>query len=127
MDFFMPETYRAQNRTGNKQGSYVDPDLNQSGADYLVGIAYARAEETYKGLLNLGVANELARIVLPVGLYTSFYWTINARSLFNFLHLRLDSHAQPEIQEVAQKMAALVKPLIPWTYEAFEASQDTDE
>ena len=118
--FFMPDEFRAQNKEGNKQGSVIDPSINQDMAASLVIASYDEAEQTYKSLLAMGVANELARIVLPVGIYTEFYWTINFRSLANFLHLRLDPHAQPEIQDVALQIEEIVKPLIPWIYEAFE-------
>src|SRR2546429_6084436 len=46
---------------------------------------YEHAYATYQELVELGVARELARCALPVGAYTEFYWTINARSLMNFL------------------------------------------
>ena len=121
MDFevFTPEVWRQQNTEGNKQGS-AGAIRAQEQANFLMLLAYDQAAASYEQLLALGVAKELARVVLPVGLYTEFFWTINFRSLANFLALRLDAHAQPEIQDLAQRMAALVKPLIPWTYEAFE-------
>ena len=56
--------------------------------------AYLKTYESYEKLINLGVAKELARIILPVGEYTEFYLTTNARALMHFLDLRASSHAQ---------------------------------
>jgi thymidylate synthase (FAD) len=70
-------------------------------------------------MISLGVAREMARMVLPVNLYTEFYWTVNARSLMNFIALRADAHAQWEIQRYAEAMAETFKAKMPWTYEAF--------
>jgi thymidylate synthase (FAD) len=77
------------------------------------------ALSTYKKMIELGVAREMARMVLPVNLYTEFYWTVNARSLMNFVALRADAHAQLEIQAYGEAMARQFKELMPWTYEAF--------
>ncbi len=73
----------------------------------------------YQHLLKLGLAREMARIILPLGQYTQFYWTVNVRSLMNFINLRADSHAQWEIQQYAIAIAQIFKEKCPWTYEAF--------
>jgi len=125
MNFFLPEIWRSQNKPApgvNKQGSHIDPALDQEEATAIARTAYVGAVEAYEKLVEMGVANELARAVLPVSVETEFFWTVNFRAAANFLSLRLDPHAQPEIQEVARQMEALIKPLIPWTYEAFETS-----
>jgi thymidylate synthase (FAD) len=70
-------------------------------------------------MVELGVAREMARMVLPVNLYTEFYWTVNARSLMNFVALRADGHAQWEIQQYGEAMARAFRETMPWTYEAF--------
>jgi len=72
----------------------------------------------YKELLDMGIARELARIVLPLATYTQFYWTVNLRSLINFLLLRIDYHAQYEIREYAKCILDVIKQTVPWTYEA---------
>ena len=61
----------------------------------------------------------MARMVLPVAQYTQFHWTVNARSLMNFLSLRMDSHAQFEIREYAKVIAEIFRARMPWTWEAF--------
>ena len=75
------------------------------------GVAYA----SYEAMLQSGVAKEVARIVLPVGTYTEFYWTVNARSLMNFLSLRRHETAQFEIREFALVVEELFKSVMPWT------------
>ncbi len=81
---------------------------------------YKNMYELYESMLAKGVAREQARIVLPFGLYTQFYWGVNARSLMNFLSLRLDIHAQQEIRVYARAIEKVFKEKLPWTYEAFK-------
>jgi thymidylate synthase (FAD) len=91
--------------------------------------AYIVAYEQYKIMLDQGIAREVARVVLPVGLYSSMYVTMNARALMNFLSLRTSregshfpSYPQREIEMVAEKMEAEFARLMPLTYGAFEKS-----
>ncbi len=69
------------------------------------------------------LSRELARGILPVNIYTQWYWKTDLRNLFNFLSLRLDSHAQYEIRVYAEAMARIVKDLFPTAYGAFEDYQ----
>jgi thymidylate synthase (FAD) len=78
-------------------------------------------------MLDAGIAREVARMVLPVGTYTSFYATCNARSLMHFLSLRtkaenaaFPSFPQREIEMVAEEMEPVLDFLMPETYTAFE-------
>lgn len=80
---------------------------------------YGKVYALYEEFLAQGVAREQARIILPLSLYTQFYWTVNARSLINFLMLRLDEHAQYEIRVYAQKINEMFKEKMPWSHEAF--------
>jgi thymidylate synthase (FAD) len=84
------------------------------------------AWDAYQRRLKAGVANEIARTVLPVSIYTQFYFTVNARSLMNFLALRVDSpdalrrtRPQWEIQVAAEKMEESFAELMPITYATF--------
>ena len=84
------------------------------------------AYESYQRILDSGVAREVARIVLPLNIYSSMYVTMNARSLMNFLSLRtkregthFPSFPQREIELVAEQMEALWAELMPFTYAAF--------
>ncbi|HUG50515.1 MAG TPA: FAD-dependent thymidylate synthase, partial [Terrimesophilobacter sp.] len=80
----------------------------------------------YQRMLEAGVAREVARIILPLNIYSSMYVTMNARSLMNFLSLRTkreDSHfpsfPQREIEMAAEQMEAHFATLMPLTYGAF--------
>lgn len=67
-----------------------------------------------------GIARELARMNLPVNIYTQWYWKIDLHNLLHFLHLRADSHAQYEIRVFAEAMLDVVKKWVPAAYQAFE-------
>jgi thymidylate synthase (FAD) len=81
-----------------------------------------RAESLYNEYIQLnekGVARELARIGLPVNLYTEWYWKCDLHNILRFLSLRMDAHAQSEIRDYATAMWRLMEPIIPVTMEAF--------
>ncbi len=67
-----------------------------------------------------GIARELARIVLPVNIYTQWYWKCDLHNILHMLKLRLDSHAQKEIRVYAEAVYDLIKPYVPLACEAFE-------
>jgi len=117
-EFYRPENFRVQDLK-NKQGSVSAASLDQKQAlaEYESALEAVRA--SYEKLLSRGVAREMARLVLPSAQYTQYYWTVNARSLMNFLALRTDSHAQLEIREYANAVSAIFSKAMPWTYEAF--------
>ncbi len=73
----------------------------------------------YLSLTEQGVSREMARIGLPVSLYTEWYWKCDLHNLMRFLSLRMDSHAQEEIRVYAQGIAALIEPIVPVTMEAW--------
>lgn len=74
----------------------------------------------YKDMLDDEIARELARINLPLSLYTEWYWQIDLHNLFRFLKLRLDWHAQYEIRCYAEVIGMLTKKVAPLAYKAFE-------
>jgi len=98
---------------------YVPDDVRARDNVKIMRNAMHDAYYVYKHLLETGVKREVARMVLPMSLYTQWYWTVNARSLMNFLNLRADKHAQYEIQRYAIAVASFFKESCPWTYEAF--------
>jgi thymidylate synthase (FAD) len=71
-------------------------------------------------MIGQDISRELARINLPLSLYTEFYWQMDLHNLLHFLALRLDDHAQLEIRAYAKVLAQIVKAVTPWTWEAFE-------
>ena len=77
------------------------------------------AVATYEWLTSHEVARELARIDLPLSTYTQWYWKIDLHNLLHFLTLRVDSHAQWEIQQYGQVMAGMLKRVAPLSYEAW--------
>jgi thymidylate synthase (FAD) len=81
---------------------------------------HQRALELYQKRLSLGIAKEQARKDLPLSTYTRAYWKCDLHNIFNFLRLRMDSHAQLEIRTYANAMATIVKSVCPVAYEAFE-------
>ncbi|GAA2817036.1 FAD-dependent thymidylate synthase [Streptomyces showdoensis] len=126
--FYVPDTSRKLVQEG-RPGKYVFVEGSQAQHE-LVGRAmedsYRQAYETYQEMLAAGVAREVARSVLPVGLYSSMYATCNARSLMHFLGLRtqhelaaVPSFPQREIEMVGEKMEEHWAKLMPLTYAAF--------
>jgi thymidylate synthase (FAD) len=123
-DFYVPEAEDVRTQVG-KPGAYsfdpVSDEIAETTRQKLRAV-YDTAYETYQELVELGVARELARCVLPVGAYTEFYWTINARSLMNFISLRNSETAQREIRRYAEACERFLEQLMPVTYAAFVAS-----
>jgi len=79
-----------------------------------------RSYGLYQRLMGEGVAREIARSVLPLSMYTEWYWKIDLHNLFHFLKLRMDPHAQLEVRMYAEAMATWVKEHVPFAWEAFE-------
>ena len=117
-EFCLPENLRSQ-KAVNYQYDTLPEEKNRQLIRQISDF-YEKAYALYESLLQQGVAREHARIVLPLSLYTQFYWTINARALINFLSLRLDEHAQYEIRMYAEAIAGIFRQKMPWTFEAFE-------
>ena len=118
-EFYIPSVFRGQD-VKNRQGS-VAADLDNEALRQLYEQSVEASFATYNKLIEAGVAREMARGVLPVCQYTQFYWSVNARSLLNFLQLRTDGHAQYEIRVYADAIAQIFKEKMPWSWEAFEA------
>lgn len=117
-EFYLPDRLRLQAKS-NKQASEFGEIPNEQELLRMIQETYDLVYERYKRLLAAGVARELARAILPLSLYTQFYWTINARSLMNFINLRADASAQWEIRQYAEAIAKIFKMKMPWTWEAF--------
>jgi thymidylate synthase (FAD) len=126
-DFYVPDAEDVRSQVG-KPGAYsfepVDPELAERAREELQRV-YDVAYTTYTRLVEEGVARELARSVLPVGAYTEFYWTVNARALMNFVSLRAADTAQREIRLYAEAVERFLAEKMPITYEAFAANDRT--
>lgn len=105
----------------NKQGreGELEPHVRQGSVDDIEDVI-RHAQGVYGVLLNVGVAREIARAVLPVATLTEFYWQIDLRNLFHFLRLRLDSHAQAETRAFAWVIAECARAVAPVAFDAFE-------
>jgi thymidylate synthase (FAD) len=119
--FYRPdiENVRKQSKS-NRQGGEGPIDAGTA-EEFLQLLESAEANYAkYLELTEKGVARELARAVLPVSVYTEWYWKCDLHNIFHFLSLRMDPHAQIEIQDYAKAMYALIKPIVPVACEAFE-------
>jgi thymidylate synthase (FAD) len=129
--FYIPDADRKLVQIG-KAGSYSFIEGTKEQLEITEAAmkkSYVLAYEQYQVMLEAGVAREVARAVLPVGLYSSMYVTMNARALMNFLSLRtaregshFPSYPQREIEMVAEKMEVEFARLMPLTHAAFEKS-----
>ncbi len=128
-DFYIPENWRRQD-TKNKQGSVddgtfnpdvLDPieDINES-CSCLLERSCNDAYKIYQAMINAGVAREMARMILPVNIYTEIYVNCDIRNLINFFNLRLAPNAQFEIRETAKAMFEVFREFYPWCAEAYE-------
>lgn len=122
-EFYLPDADKVSLQSeDNKQGrsnEVVDPaQVTEIRAQLEQG--QRTAFSTYQQLIDGGVARELARINLPLSLYTEWYWQIDLHNLFHFLRLRLDAHAQYEIRVYAEVMLEIAKAVCPVATAAFE-------
>ena len=123
-EFYVPDADDVRSQVG-KPGAYsfepVSPELAEQTREELRAV-YEQAYATYERLVEAGVARELARSVMPVGAYTEFFWTINARSLMNFVSLRAAETAQREIRHYADACEKFLADKMPVTHAAFVAA-----
>lgn len=129
--FYVPDESRKLVQEG-RPGKYVfveGTEEQQKLVARTMEESYIQAYEAYQEMLAAGVAREVARAVLPVGLFSSMYATCNARSLMHFLGLRtqhelakVPSFPQREIEMVGEKMEAEWMKLMPLTHAAFNAN-----
>jgi thymidylate synthase (FAD) len=118
--FYLPKKLRSNPSHGNKQssGEYINPhhpyedgyEGNESEILDSMREVYIWNLKYYNKLLKNGVAKELARILLPQGIYSEAYWTVSLQSIIHFLKQRTGPDSQLEIQKLAQGILKLVKP-----------------
>ncbi len=126
-EFYIPDTHTVLTQVG-KPGAYTYESLYAQGDD---GMALANAfcdylddaskvaYDVYERALEMGVARQQARLLLPVNIYSEMIWTCNARSLMHFLSLRNAPNAQMEIREYAQVAEGFFFDVMPVTAQAF--------
>lgn len=121
-EFYYPEPENIQFQSAlNKQGrsGEVPPELKQKVLDYFHENS-ERSFTMYQDLNEAGVARELIRSLLPVNIYTEWYWKNDLHNLLHFVGLRSDSHAQYEIRVFSDAMAHYVKEKAPFAWEAYQ-------
>jgi thymidylate synthase (FAD) len=122
-EFYLPAPdairYQSQDNKQGRSEAEVPAEL-QSRVLARLRADQQRAYGAYQTLLDDELARELARINLPLSLYTQWYWQIDLHNLFHFLRLRLDAHAQLEIRCYAEALARCARAVAPMAYEAFE-------
>ncbi|MCC7435044.1 MAG: FAD-dependent thymidylate synthase [Methanoregulaceae archaeon] len=120
-EFYLPDPEQMRGQSDdNKQArnDEIVPEAQAMIAEMAEDQAQVYAH--YEGMIERGLAREIARNNLPLSLYTEWYWQCDLHNLFHFLALRLDSHAQYEIRVYAEAMAKCAKAVAPLAYEAFE-------
>ena len=121
-DFYIPMESKVRSQTG-KPGAYVfEPvDSHKAKAVRAAMTVFSKsAWWLYEALLKMGVAKEVARMILPVNYYTQFTWTVNLRSLLNFISLRSHETAMFEIREYSRAIETLISEVVPVSYKAFQ-------
>ncbi len=118
--FYRPsvDNVRKQSVSNRQGGTEIADDLTaQEFTAWLEDVE--KNYEKYEQFIEKGVTRELARIALPVSVYTEWYWKIDLHNLLHFLSLRMDAHAQQEIRDYAWAMFELIRPICPIACEAF--------
>ncbi|MBQ7970527.1 MAG: FAD-dependent thymidylate synthase [Treponema sp.] len=121
-EFYVPEADKVSPQSkDNKQGR-CDEAFDAEKANQIISTlkeGQESAYNNYSSLIDEGLAREVARINLPLSLYTEFYWEMDLHNLFHFLKLRLDSHAQYEIRVYAEVLLEICKKVAPMATESF--------
>ena len=123
-EFYTPDVWRGKADNAKQGSSEKEIDINptiQGIPPALVDVyqhALKTCKWTYENLLDKGVCPEQARMVLPQSMYTSYYVTGSLSAFARAYKLRIDKHAQKEIQELAEKWNAIIKDLYPVSWEA---------
>ncbi len=119
-EFYIPEKIYDQGKM-NKQmsGNEIHDKCTKMLFQQYINNSF-KQYNTYKLLLNKGVSREMARIGLPMNMYTEFYWCIDLHNLMNFIRLRSAYNAQSEIKEFSDSMKELISDICPHTIKSFE-------
>lgn len=124
LEFYIPGRLRRQSLS-NRQASAEAFDSGDLIASMIT--AYSASTGCYRKLIEGGVAKEIARSVLPVGLYSCMVASCNLRSLLHFLKLRLAENAQWEIRQYAKAMLKLAEPVFPVSISNWRKANGYDE
>lgn len=135
-EFYIPAEWRAQDPK-NRQGSVALGGWNPMLAPESPASEFAhtadsclrqhchKSYELYEAMLAAGIAREMARMVLPINIYTEIYCCWDLKNLLHFISLRDDSHAQAEIQEYSRAIKQILREIVPWTMAVYDEVRDT--
>ena len=118
--FYIPEGFHGRKPGSKKMDMIMEPLQDDELALRLSRISFHESYESYNALIASGVAEEQARIVLPVATYTEYFATNDLHNWMKFLALRMDSHAQKEARIVAEQVYAILKELYPAAIAAWD-------
>jgi thymidylate synthase (FAD) len=122
-EFWLPDPSAiAKQSLDNKQGRDSEPLPAGEAAAVIAALERGQkaAYAEYMALVDSGLARELARVNLPLSMYTEWYWQIDLHNLFRFLSLRMDAHAQREIRDYAGVIYGITKAVCPLACDSFE-------
>ena len=128
-EFYIPEKANLASQSNSNNQGRGDPIGDEEAKKVITTLKTdsLRCYENYEAMLSSknqkGLARELARMNLPMNIFTQWYWKTDLHNLFNFLRLRNDEHAQFEIRVYAEIICQIVKAWVPLAYEAFEEYQ----
>ena len=120
-EWYVPELDQITTQhSSNKQMRTNEQNENASQINSIIDNQNSDAYAKYEKLIELGTPRELARSILPVGMYSHMFGTIDLHNLMHFLRLRLHEHAQYEIRVYAEAMLKLIEPIVPISVAAFK-------
>jgi thymidylate synthase (FAD) len=103
-NWYFPVVWRSQDKRNKQMSSApLGQEINEEAVNAALEL-FEKADEAYAKLIKLGVAREMARVVLPMSTFTTFRWGQNIHSLMHMLGLRLAEDAQPETRVIAEQM-----------------------
>lgn len=121
-ELYVPEEFRMKPEGSIKQGSAgVHPKNDMWRSFYLE--TCERAIDMYEAMIADGVAPEQARFILPQGCQVNWIWTGSLQAFARFVNLRKDPHAQKEVQELADQVSEIIKPLYPYSWAALTGGE----
>ena len=133
LQFYEPDAFRTQhkiNRQASNEDDLTNPELEQYfylEASEKVKSHHTNSVSLYRELTAAGICREQARGVLPQNMYTEYYGTANLSNILKFVDLRLDSHAQWEIQKVSQAVLDIATELFPVTVNAYKKTKKGED
>jgi len=118
IEFYNPPIYRKQHKSSKQCSDGTVEDQDNFKAEVIFQSMNQKAHQAYTQLLDLGVARELARGVLPQNLITKFFMSGNLRNWTHFVKLREDSHAQEEVQILSKQIRKIIEEKFPYAFKA---------